>query len=175
MAISISPVAIVVIIIVISNCLMSFGKGNVLNKCYIFLSSVLSLVGIAGIITTRPRFITSLNKTASRREFDSDFVTWAIEKFDSFAVISIIATCLIIIFLLIHLFLTRNKRGFVWTNITGIVIFLMIINFLAGVWYSLGTMNKFFDVAGYISNLSVSEFFVLHIPLVVKRMLMRKK
>lgn len=154
---------------------MSFEKSNVLNKCYILLSSVLSIVGIVGMITTRPRFIASLNKTASRREFDSDFVTWAIEKFDSFVVISIIATCLIIIFLLFHLFLTMNKRGFVWTNISGTVIFLMIINFLAGVWYSFGTINKFFDIAGYILNLSIFEFFALHIPLIVKRMLMRKK
>lgn len=174
MAISIQPVAILLIIIVISNCLIGFGKSNLLNKSYILLSSVLSLVGIAGIITTRPRFIASLYKNSSRGEFDSHFVTWAIEKFDSFAVFSIIATCLIIIFLIIHLFLTRNKRGFIWTNITGTVIFVMIINFLAGVWYSLGTINILFDVAGYISNLTVSEFFALHIPLIVKRILIGK-
>ncbi|KGK88362.1 hypothetical protein DP73_12775 [Desulfosporosinus sp. HMP52] len=175
MAISIQPVAILLIIIVISNCFISFGKSNLLNKSYILLSSVLSLAGIVGIITTRPRLIESLYKNASRGEFDSDFVTWAIEKFDSFAVISMIATCLITIFLTIHLFLTRNKRGFVWTNITGTVIFLMIINFLAGVWYSLGTINILFDVAGYISNLTVSEFFALHIPLIVKRILIGKR
>jgi hypothetical protein len=51
----------------------------------------------------------------------------------------------------------------------------MIINFIAGVWYGLKTINKLFDVAGYISQLTAFEFFILHSPLVVKKFLMRKK
>lgn len=175
MVISIPPVTLVLIIIVISNCIISFGKSNLMNKYYLILSSVFSIIGIVGLIIIRPCFIASLNRNAIRREFDSDFVTWAIEKFDSFVVISIIVTCSIIIFLLLYLFLNKKKSGFVWDNITGIVIALVIINFVTQVWYSFGTINKFFDIAGYISQLSIAEFFALHIPLVVKRMLMLKK
>lgn len=174
-SISISTVAIALIIIVISNCIISFGRNNIMNKCYIILSSVLSVIGIVGMVIIRPRFISSLNANASRREFDSEFVAWAIEKFDSYALISIIATCLIIIFMLFLLFFNKKKRSFAWGNITLIIIVFIVINFMAGVWYGVGTINKQFDIAGYISQLSVAEFFALYIPLIVKRILLLKE
>lgn len=174
-SISISPVAIILIIIVLSNWLISFGKSNLLNKCYLLLSFILSGLGIVGMIIIRPRFIESLNKNAGSREFSFDFLPWAIEKFDAFAFIFMIMTCSVIILLLLYLFLNKNKGGFVWVHLTGIVAALTIINFVAGVWYGLGTINKLFDIAGYISQLSVAGFFALHLPLAVKRILLRKK
>jgi len=92
-------------------------------------------MGLFGIIITRLQFISSLNESASRREFSSDFVSWAITKFDGFAIVSIIATCLITIFLL-YLLLTNknNKDGFVWgispIFVIILVIILMVIIFL---------------------------------------------
>lgn len=173
MVISMPPIAIVLTIVVISNCIISFGKSNVMNKCHVILSSVLSFVGIVGMIIIRPRFVESLNRNANARKFESDFVASAIEKFDFFAVISIAATCSVVIFLLFWLIL--NKGSFVWANTTIIVITLMIISFIAGVWYGFGTINKLFDIAGYILQLSIYGIFALHIPLVVKRILVFKK
>jgi len=95
MVISIPPVVMILIIIVISNCLISFGKSKMMNKCHVILSSFLSIVGIVWMIIIRPRFVESLHRIANTREFGSDFVAWAIEKFDSFAVGSITATVLL--------------------------------------------------------------------------------
>lgn len=41
--------------------------------------------------------ISELNKYLNNGRFDAEFMTWAISKFDFFAVISIIVTCLTII------------------------------------------------------------------------------
>jgi len=118
--------------------------------------------------------IERLNRNAEIRDFEADFVSWAIEKFDFFAIVSITITCAIILFFLLYLTLNKNKAGFLWNNTTIIIICIMIINFISGIWYSLGTINKLFDLAGYISRLTVFEFYILHIPLVTKRILTNK-
>jgi hypothetical protein len=50
----------------------------------------------------------------------------------------------------------------------------MFINFASCIWYAIGTINKLFDVASFISQISLAEFFALYIPLVVKRILVSK-
>lgn len=175
MNISISPVGIGLVMIVVSNCLLSFGKSDVMKKCYIIFSSILSIVGISGIILTRSQFLLSLNKSLNRQRIDSDFVSWAIAKYDSFAALSITLTCLTIIFLLFLLLANKkNISGLVWGNFSVFVIVLMLINFFSGIWYSIGTINKLFDIAYYIVTLSISEILVLYIPLIAKRIVMLK-
>jgi hypothetical protein len=173
--VSIQPIAMILILIVTINLIMSFGKNNLMFKGSIALSSILSIIGIVGMMIIRLRFVKSLNRSANNRSFETKFITWAIEKFDFFAFISILATCFVIIALLFYLFLNKKRNGFVWTNITSIVIALMIINFIVAIWYSLGTINKLFDIAAYIFQLSIAEFFAMHIPLIVKRILIHKK
>lgn len=175
MVISVSPVIITLIIIVLGNCIISFGKSKLLNRCYIVLSSIFSVAGMAGIFLIRPHLLESLNRKANTGNIDSDFVSWAIEKFDSFAVVSIPPNSAVILFLLFLLVLNKNKTGFIWTNTTIIIISMMAINFIAGICYGFGTINVLFDLAGYISQLTAFEFFVLHIPLVIKRILVCKK
>ncbi len=174
MNIYVPPAAIAVITILIINYIISFGKSKIFNLCHIILSSILSIVGIVGTILIRTHLIESLNRNAEIRNFEADFVSWAIEKFDFFAIISITITCAVILFFLFYLILNKNKAGFFWTNTTIIIICIMIINFIAGIWYGLGTINKLFDLAGYITQLTGFEFFILHIPLVTKRILMNK-
>ncbi|HCL03839.1 MAG TPA: hypothetical protein DHW61_15770, partial [Lachnoclostridium phytofermentans] len=118
LSISVSPIALFIILIVFFNCLISFGKSKWMNLCYIILSSILSFIGIAGMILMRPIFISRINKSAKIREFDSEFLTWAIKKFDSYAVFSITATCIIILFFLIYFFTLKKSDGFIWNNTT---------------------------------------------------------
>ncbi|WP_312369641.1 hypothetical protein [Lachnoclostridium sp.] len=174
LSISVSPIALFIILIVFFNCLISFGKSKWMNLCYIILSSILSFIGIAGMILMRPIFISRINKSAKIREFDSEFLTWAIKKFDSYAVFSITATCIIILFFLIYFIILKKRDGFLWNNTTFILILIMITNIFIGIVYSIGTINKMFDVAGYISQLIIAEIFALSIPLVTKRILILK-
>lgn len=175
LSISIPPVAILLIVIVTGNCILSLRKSNLMNKCYIILSSLFSIMGIVGMIIIRPLFLESLYRNANNRKFDSGFVAWAIKKFDSYAFISIIVISSVIVFSLFYFFISENRDSFVWANTTTFIIALMVINFIAVIWYSLGTINKLFDIAGYIMQLSAAEFFALHIPIVVKRILVYKK
>ncbi|WP_157668695.1 hypothetical protein [Lachnoclostridium phytofermentans] len=171
---SIPPIAIFIILVVIFNCVISFGKSKWMNLCYIFLSSVLSILGIAGMILIRPVFLARIDKNTNFREFDPEFLTWAIKKFDIYAVLSIIATCIIILFFLLYFLILKKREGFLWSNATSILILLMITNFFIGFVYGIGTINKMFDVAGYIMQLIIAEIFALTIPLVIKRILILK-
>lgn len=172
--IAISPIAIFIILIVFFNCMISFGKSKWMNLCYIILSSVLSIIGIAGMILMRPIFIARINKSANIRELDSEFLTWAIKKFDTYAVFSIIATCIIILLFLIYFLVLKKREGFLWNNTSFILIIFMITNFFIGIVYGISTINKMFDVAGYIMQLIIAEIFTLSIPLVTKRILILK-
>lgn len=175
MRISVPPVGIGLIIVVVSNFFVSFGKSNAMKKTYIVVSSVLSVMGIVGIIIIRPSLILSLNNNLNRGRLDDDFVSWAITKFDSFAVISIIATLLIIILLLYLLRVNKkNKDGIDWYALSIIVNIFRMINFSVTIVYSIGTVNKHFDLAAYISILSISQIFVLYIPLIAKKIMILK-
>lgn len=176
MTISMPSAVTVLGILLISNCILSFGQSTIMKKCYIILSSIFTIIGIYGMVIIRSLFISRFNKNAIVRHFDTNFVTWAINKFDTYAIYSILLTCLVIVFLLLLLFFTRkNKQGFVWTYMSAIVICFMIINLYAGFWYGLGTINKEFDIAFYIVQLTFSEIFVLYIPLIIKRIIAFKE
>lgn len=172
MNISIPPVAIVLVTIVLSNFLISFGKSNMMKKSYIIVSSILAIIGILGIIMIRPLLISSLNKRLNKGRLDFDFVSWAIKKFDLFAVISIIATGLVIIFLFYILLTNKNNKNSIdWSIFSGFVNFFRIIIFVSMFIYSFGTINKRFDLASYILQLSIFEIFILYIPLIAKRII----
>ena len=176
MNISIPPVAIVLTIIVVSNFLISFGESNVMKKSYILMSSILSAMGILGILTIRPSLTSKLYKNLNNGRFDAEFVSWAIKKFDYFAFISIAVTCLAIIILLCLLYINKkNEDGFVLSSISGFVNILRVINIFVMLWYSYGIINKRFDLASYIFTLSISEIFALYIPLIAKRIIIDKR
>ncbi|MDF2801883.1 MAG: hypothetical protein K0S61_1786 [Anaerocolumna sp.] len=174
MIVNIPPVILVLLVIIITNCIISFSKSKILNNCYLVFSTFFSLVGILGIIMIRPRFLYILNRQEDLRNYEPNFITWAIEKFDVYAVCSITVNIALILCLLCYLLLNERKSGFIRINITMIVISIMFINFASCIWYAIGTINKLFDVASFISQISLAEFFALYIPLVVKRILVSK-
>lgn len=174
LSISIQPIAIFIIFYLLCNCAISFGKGKIMNLLYIILSSILSIIGVLGMILIRPIFISRLNKRAKIIELDSEFLTWAINKFDAYAIVSIIATCVILLFLLMFFIILKKRESFVWNHLTCIISLLMVSNVMIGIVYSLSTINKQFDVASYIMQLILAEIFALYIPFVTKRILLLK-
>ena len=176
MNISISPVAIGFIIIVVINFFISFVESNVMKKSYILVSSILSAMGVLGVIAIRPMLNLKLNKNLNNGRLDAEFVSWATGKFDLFAIISIIVTCLALIILLYLLFTSKkNSDSAVWSSISGVVNALRITNFIIMIWYSFGTINKRFDLASYLFTLSICEIFVLYIPIIARRIIMLKR
>ena len=177
-SISVQPVVIGIAVIVAINFFISLGKSNVMKKSYIIISSILSLVGILGIIFTRIHLISSLYKKFGNGQLpvgdSGEFITWAIKKFDFFAAISISATCIVIIFLCYLLF-ANKKDSIVLSNLSSFVNVFRIFIFLFGAWYSMGTINKFFDLGSYILALAIFEIFVLYIPLIAKRIITTAK
>lgn len=174
MNIYIAPATLVIIAVILCNCIISFSKNKILTKCYLIVSSIFSLVGIVWILLIRSRFNYLLNKQGNSRNFELDFITWAVEKFDAFAIPSIVINSILILGHLFYLLFNKGRGGLVWENTTGFVVSIMILNFLTSIWYGFETINKIFDVAKFITQIAIAEFFVLHIPLIVKRMLRSK-
>lgn len=174
MYIYIAPATLVIMAIILCNCIISFSKKKILTRCYLIVSSIFSLGGIMWLILIRSRFHYLLNKQGSLRNFEPDFITWAIETFDTFAIPSIAINSVLILGLLLYLFLNKGRGGYIWGNLTGIVISIMMLNFFTNAWYSLETINKIFDVAKFITQIASAEFFILHMPLIVKRMIRSK-
>lgn len=163
------------IMIIVGNCFLGRSKSKWANTSHIILSSTFSIVGVAGMIINRLRFVKALDRQVVIGNIDDSFVDWAINKYDAFGTISIIIISVIILSSSLYLVFYKIKRGLLWSNISFILIGVMIINIIAGVWYGLGTINKMFDIAGYLSLLTVFEFLALHIPFVIKRFLEQKK
>lgn len=176
MYISIPPVITGLVIIVVLNLIMSFGENRLMKKTYILISSLLSVIGIFGIIATRSMLVSTLDRNLSYGRLDAEFISWAIKKFDSFAFVSIALTCLLIITLLCLLLINKNRRNrFVFSSASAVVNIFRLFTILAAIWYSMETINKVFDLASYISILSISELLALYIPLTVRRMLLYKR
>lgn len=176
MNIYIPQIAIVLLIIVVSNFFISFGESNLMKKSYILVSSILSVMGISGIITLRPLLISKLNNNMDNGRLDAEFVEWAVTRFDNFGFISIIVTCLAIILFLCLLVLNRkNKDSVVWKSTSLLVNSFRIIILIFMICYSFGIINKRFDLASYVLTLSVCEIFALYIPLAAKKIFMLKE
>lgn len=165
MNISVSPFVVGLIITIIINFFISLSKSKIKKKIYILVSSILTAMGVFGVITIRPMLTERLNK---------NFVLWATRKFDLFAVISIIATFLAIIILLYLLFTKKNSNSDVW-SIPWVVNAIRLINFIVVFLYSMETISKRFDLASYLLVFYISEFFILYIPIVVRRIVMLKR
>ncbi len=166
-------ILIFIVVILLISILLSYGKSDLLKKCYIIFTLILSIGGIIGMLSTRPLLVMSLNK---RENLDSKFVSWIFEKYDLYAVISNIATIIVVIILVLLLFFNRkNKSGVIWSGTSLVVISVMIINFFTIIVYGYGTINKLFDLASYLLMLSISQIFLLYIPLVCKRLLCYKE
>lgn len=162
------------ILIIVCNCFLGRGKGKWMRIGHIILSSIFSLVGIVGMIINRPQFMKALDRQADIRNIDADFVAWAISKYDAFWINSMIIISVIILASSLYLVIHKNKGELLWPIISFSLIGVMIINIIAGVCYGLGTINKLFDVAVYVSQITVFEFLALHIPFVIKRFLEQK-
>jgi hypothetical protein len=175
MKIYISPNAIIFLAVISVNLIFGFGKSKVLKTGYIIVSSFLSAVGIIGLFVIRTLFITRLNKSFNNGRLEADFVTWAMDKFDYYALISIIATCFVILVLIIvNVMVYRYKNKTLGYGLTAVVNVIRLIIIISGIWYGFGTLNKLFDVAGYLALVSISEALVFYIPLIVSRILILK-
>lgn len=174
MYVSIPPSAIIMLVVIICNCILSFGKSIVSKKLSILLSSLLSLLGILGMVIVPLQFNERLNRYTSLHSSRSDFILWAREKFYFYAIMLWASVIVAILILLLGLILNKSRSNIVWRYINLIVISLMLMSFILGIGYSLTTINKFINIGSYIFNLSSAGFFTLYLPLVIKKFLILK-
>lgn len=159
----------VLLALILLNGIISTVKSKLTNTLFCGISSVLSVLGLVGMVATRPYLQNRLSRGMENRNFEQEFVDWALEKFDVFAVVSITATCLLLAVLIFSLLRSKEHAGFVFRNTTGIVVLCMLFHVIASVWWGIGTINKMFDLGSFISLQAISGVFALYIPLIIKR------
>lgn len=136
------------------------------------MGSIVAITGIVGSFLIRDALVKSLDRARIRFNDEERFIQWALSKFDTFALWSLLLLAIIIVALLLYIWknkqrLTPDKR----LGLTVIIVLLMVASPIAAIVYGFGTINKEFDVAAYILTLSICELSVLYIPLLFKRIM----
>ena len=161
-----------IIILIIANFVMGLSKNRKMNILYLVLSSILTLIGVIGIAITINDFHTSLLRRLNNNMLDSEFATWARDEFMGYVIISFIITVITILLLILITILSRkNHNNILVHSITPILIITRFILVMFALVYSYGTINKFFDIAGYITSLAIFECFILYLPSIYKKII----
>lgn len=162
-------ISIGLIMLIIANSVMGLSKNKKMNILYLVLSSILTLIGVIGIAITINDFHTSLLRRLNNERIDTEFATWARDEFMGYVLISLIITVITIFLLILIIILSRkNRNNILVHSITPILIMIRFILVMYSLVYSYGTINKFFDIAGYITSLAIFECFILYLPSIYK-------
>ncbi|QTH40679.1 hypothetical protein J4772_24295 [Cohnella sp. LGH] len=152
--------------------LLSFWKKREIERLYRGMGSIVAITGIVGSFLVRDALVKSLDRSRIRFNDEERFIQWALSKFDTFALWSLLVLVIIIVVLLLYIWinkqrLTPDKK----LSLTVIIVLLMVASPIAAIVYGFGTINKEFDVAAYILTLSICELSILYIPLLFKRIM----
>lgn len=163
------------IFLIIGNCFMGLSKNRMMYITYLVLSSILTLIGVIGIAFTFNRFHARLIRRLNNEMVDNVFVTWATDKFMQYVLISLIITGITMFLLLFIIYLKRNNTNTIlFAIVTPISVSIRCILVIYALIYSYETINKFFDIAGYITSLSIFECFTLYLPSIIQKIILHK-
>ncbi len=170
----IPPLAWVTLAVIIFNGICGLVRHKIAGLVHIIISFLFSVIGFGGILLLRPNLLQGLGKNPQLMAMDSIvFEGWATKTFDRFAFFSLIALAVLLVTFGGVLFWDkrRGKVSFLTRDLTAYTVGAMAAFIIAGLWASFYTINKIFDLASYISGLSLCEAFALYLPLAVKRVL----
>ncbi len=155
--------------------LLSFWKMRKVECLYLVMGSIVAITGIVGTFLVPDALVKSLDRARIQLDDEERFIQWALSKFNTFALWSLLVMIIIVIALLLYIWinkqcLTSDKQ----VGLTMIIVLLMVASPIAAIVYGLGTINKQFDVAAYILTLSGCELSILYIPLLFKRIMAKQ-
>lgn len=151
-----------------------FGKSNEPSKKKLFAiySIMMIALGVISSFFIKSIFLMKLNKaTQTNALIDNNFILWASDRFDSYFKISYIYVAIVLSLLIFSLYTDKtirnreSSRSFSYINILS-----MVVLFIASNIYCFSTINKNFDLSLYIGFLSICQIFILHLPIIAKRL-----
>ncbi|MNI47789.1 hypothetical protein D3C73_1023250 [compost metagenome] len=154
---------------------LSFWRKKIIERLYLGMAAIVSITGMVGSFLIRDALVKSLDRSRFRFEDEERFIQWALSKFDTFALWSLLVLVIVIVVVLLYVWI--NKQYLASNNqlsITLIIVLLMIAAPIAAIVYGVGTLNKDFDLAAYILTLSICEIAMLYIPLLFKRIMAKR-
>lgn len=142
------------------------------KKLFILYSLVMIAVSLVSSIFLKTIFLYKLNSTSKIEPFvNNEFINWALYRFDVYFKWSYIYVIAILAVLLFTLYTDNNIRtqeaSINFSYLTIISIFVILIS---STIYSFSLLNKYFDIAIYIGTLTALQVFILHLPLIARRL-----
>lgn len=156
---------------IVATMLLSFWKMRIVERLYLGMGFIVAITGIVGLFLVHDALVESLDHSVDQKKF----IQWALSKFDTFALWSLLLLVIIIVALLLYIW--KNKRQLTSDKQIGLTVatvFMMVVFPIAAIVYGFGTINKEFDVAAYILTFSICELSILYIPLLFKRIMAKQ-
>ena len=169
-----TPLLILIAFILLFNILKHNDEKFSTTKPYVFFLILISIVSITGMVLCKHYFLKRLHHSATIRSFEDSFMTWAIQKFNTYFFHSIIVTLILVFILSLAIMLVKNTKGILMYSLSYITIVCMILLPIISFIYGLSTINKLFDIAIYIQVIFIFEMNMFLIPLVIKRIRLKR-
>lgn len=176
MFISIQYGFILLVLIILMNFIFSLCKQKIFYICYIVISFILGVAGGTWSVILPRELYYQLQNRLFHERLDEEFVIWAIDKFKLYTNSTLVVTT-IVLFICACIFIIKRikKDNKLWYAIGYIVNIYRFILILFGFYYSIQTINKEFDLARYIMNMTIAECLLLYVPLMIKKTLLWKR
>lgn len=158
-----------ILLVLFAGALMVFAVSRTTNTILLLLGKIWTgmsfLAGALTLVVLRPMVDFALRSRDGHLEgmIDEEFCLWAVKKFDWFLIGSLVVTCLVL-WGLLWVLQQNNQADFVRRHFLFVSYGAMVLLVAASVCYGIGTVNKLFDLANWISGIALAECGVLHLP-----------
>lgn len=176
MFISIQYGFILLVITILINSVFNLCKQKIFYICYMLISFILGVAGGVWCSLLPRELYFQLQSRFSKDRLDEEFIIWAIDKFKLYALNTLVVTSIVLLICACIFIIKRIKKdNKLWYIIGYIVNIYRFILILFGFCYSFQTINKEFDIARYIMNMTIAECLLLYVPLMIKKTLLWKR
>jgi hypothetical protein len=161
---------LVLLPVVLAQALLVRQRGRVGRAVRLVFYGAVSALGLAGIFLTRLVLVSRLpGRYPDALGPEDSFIAWAMGRFDGYALWATLLN-IVVVALLLAILTGGRAPGFLLKRFGGLVSSAMASNVAASFLYSMGTFNKFFDLASYIGAVSVCHVLMLHLLLLCREL-----
>lgn len=160
---------IVILILITISFVISKSRSKIACISYMIITSILMLFGWERTwMLTRELNMELLHYHLEGR-IDYEFMVWAFQKYKTFAVISLIATTIILFIWSLSNFFKELNQGKKLYWIVYLVFGYRIIIILFSIIYSYSTINKHFSLVDYILEFAIAQCLIIYLPLILRK------
>lgn len=151
---------------------LGLSKSLIKKNLFLIYSSIMIVVSLISSLFLKSIFLYKLNASSKIEPLiDYNFIDWAMYRFDTYfkwSYVYVIAILAVLLFALYNDKNIRTQEGS--TRFSYLAVLSTIVMSVASLIYSLSLLNTYFNIAIYILTLTFLQIFILHLPLVARRL-----